>query len=793
MGRRKSGLSGGLILVGAILVGIVQLVQEFWPFFLGVSVLGGAAWLYSVWKKLSPATGVLRPSQAATIADFQAVPELPRRSAYVPPVAKEKTVPDSAVWVPAGTATMVAGYQVNGGLLYVGKGLTESGGGRADAALINPALPVAKTAADYTLRQLSYWSRYADISPEARAAYLKWLASGRSDPAADVGYVFLYFYGLERRVLVDASTSAAARAEVPAIKKEIERLQSVYANSGSFPGYSESLLSVIEAQEANFDIPGDIPPPLLPTRELSFKHRLGLSLFAKSSRPLPVEWAYVWLLGDATTNLRTPAQRCPEEFKKAFFEKYKKEHGEGLKLPVNKTRLKAVHLPASPSLLGNYQLYSKGIELDLPDVTVLTSQVKKLQQVADFCMAQLEGYSRYLGRNPGNSGTADALVELPFSLWPEQYRQPLNLMRDTVQKAGKPLLIKFEKLRSWLPEWNDVTRANYQALSRALGETGIGIEPDLKFGGKLPTKDSQIALFVDDGITGFAEPSVEYGAAALTLHLAVAVSAADGQVADTERQLLMRQLEDWLHLGESAKRRLHAHLRLMMAEPPGLNSLKKRIESLSLGARGAIGDFLTRVAQADNEVTPAEVKLLERIFKMLELDVQSVYSKVHAVANDPVTVMPASGEQPRYAIPKQASQKPLGIEIDMARVAALRADSEKVSAILGSIFTEDLPHPEPTEPPPLEVDEPAIAQHDSLIGLDAEHTALLRLLCTRAEWTRVELDELAADRGLMLDGALERIDDAAFDAYDQPFTEGEDPVEINEEVRKVLINGSNQS
>jgi uncharacterized tellurite resistance protein B-like protein len=767
-----------LILVGAVLVGIVQLVQEYWPFFLVVTVLGGSAWLYSVWKRPSTAAGDLQSSPAATTANFQTNRESPRYPAYVDP---------DSVWLPAGTATTVAGYPICGGLLYVGKGLAEPDGSRTDAALINPALPVAKTDANYILRQLPYWSFYSGISPEARAAYLKWLAAGRSDPAADVGYVFLYFYGLERRLLVDAPTSAAARAEVPAIKKEIERLLGIYANSDSFQGYAESLLSVIEAQEANLELPGDIPPPLPPAQELSFKHRLGLGLFAKDSRPLPAEWAYIWLMGDPTTNLRTPAQRCPEEFKKAFIDQYKSEYGNGMKLPVNKTRLKVVHRPASPSLLGNYKLYSKGVELDLPDVTVLTSQVKKLQQIANTCMAQLEGYSRYLGRNPDNAGTADALVELPFALWPEQYRKPLNLMRDTVQKAGKPLLIKFEKLRSWLPEWNDITRPKYQTLARALGEAGIGIEPDLKFGGKLPATDSQIALFADDGIAGFTEPSVEYGAAALTLHLAVAVSAADGQVDGTERQLLMRQLEDWLHLGESAKRRLHAHLRLMMSEPPGLNSLKKRIETLNLGARKAIGDFLARVAQADNEVTPAEVKLLERIFKMLELDVQSMYSKVHAVANDPVTVMPASGEQPRYAIPKPPAPKPVGIEIDMARVAALRADSEKVSSILGSIFIEDVPHPEPAEPQPVDADEPAAAQQDGLIGLDAEHTALLRLLCTRAEWARVELDELAADRGLMLDGALERINDAAFDAYDQPFAEGEDPVEINEKVRKEIL------
>ena len=40
---------------------------------------------------------------------------------------------------------------------------------------------------------MGYWPSYSSISPEARAAYLGWLSTGKSDPQADIGYVFLYF------------------------------------------------------------------------------------------------------------------------------------------------------------------------------------------------------------------------------------------------------------------------------------------------------------------------------------------------------------------------------------------------------------------------------------------------------------------------------------------------------------------------------------------------------------------------------------------------------------------------
>ena len=46
--------------------------------------------------------------------------------------------------------------------------------------------------------------------------------------------------------------------------------------------------------------------------------------------------------------------------------------------------------------------------------------------------------------------------------------------------------------------------------------------------------------------------------------------------------------------------------------------------------------------------------------------------------------------------------------------------------------------------------------------------------------------DVSADLDLMLDGALERINEASFDAHDMPFTEGEDPVEVNADVLEKL-------
>ena len=53
--------------------------------------------------------------------------------------------------------------------------------------------------------------------------------------------------------------------------------------------------------------------------------------------------------------------------------------------------------------------------------------------------------------------------------------------------------------------------------------------------------------------------------------------------------------------------------------------------------------------------------------------------------------------------------------------------------------------------------------------------------------TRSELEEIAAEGDMMLDGALEHINEAAYDSFDEPFTEGDDPININQDILKELL------
>ncbi|MCZ8165821.1 TerB N-terminal domain-containing protein [Silanimonas sp.] len=786
-------------MLAAAFIGAVALLaavpREVW---LGAAVLLAiaiAGYLYSRNRKsddVSPASG-REEASAPSIAISPPKPPAPRRTEPVTrvarpadeqpmPVRTQATAPAAsfrippapesygkARWIPAGQPVEVAGTTIPGGLIYVGTSLPASSGSN-DPCLIDPSKSVARSG-DYTERQMNYWPSYSEVSPAARRAYLSWLAGGRQDPEADVGFVFLFFYGLERRAIVDASKDEAARADWPAIAIELRRLLGIYGDrSGSFRRYASELLDWVALAEHPSRLYEKPVPDFPRTYELPLYLRLALGQAAVDGVPVPAALALAWVRLDPNITLRTPATRCAEEFERVFAEKYEELCGAGMLLPRNRTKLKLVYQPASAGFRGYQEL--KLTFKDTPDVTVLTAPVRKLQEVVEAATKPLESYSRLLGKNPGARASIDAWLQLPATLWPEAGQKALRGLQGRIG-AGM-VALSFQDFLSSLGGSGPFTKDKTASLARALESVGIGFEPDVLTGAKMPKPEDKVVLFALPPSEPIARAGGPYLAAALTLQLASAVASADGEFGIKEMGHLRETVLSWKHLPPSQTRRLLAHLRLLMQVPASLTALKKKFEPLDQGVKETIAAFMATVAQSDGEVSPAEVKMLEKVYKALGVDAKKVFTDVHAVA---------AGVKPTAAAVAKVEET--GFKLDPAKIAALQQDTERVSALLANIFTEAedtvTTLAETLQEPDAEAELEPSSSAAGLLGLDEAHSALARMMLSRPEWSREELLDVAADLDLMLDGALERINEAAFDAHDMPLCEGDEPVVVNAE------------
>lgn len=697
-------------------------------------------------------------------------------------------------------------------MIYVGSGLRASTG-RSEPALIDPTLPVHRRT---TNQELPYWPSYSTITPPQRGRYLAWLASGRQDASIPIGYVFLFFYGLERRIFVDLNQAPAASlsTELPTIRAELQRLLSIHGSlNGSFQQYASRLVNVIDVLLAGHQgTVASTPPPLSDSRWfVPFELRAGLGRFAASGEPVPADWALAWgWFCPEEVKLRTPALRCSDEFASLFRIRYAEKYGDGLVVRPGKSKLRQTYHAASVGI-GSVEIAAGSI----PDVFEQKAPGRKLAALFESVTGELDAYSRWLGRNPGKAGSLASFALLPPVLvdgasgevrklreWAEQ----LLDQRTPVQMSGE------EVLELWSsPASEKLSKADAVSFAQILEHLGVGIEPDVRFGGSPVATAKPVVLFRNvPEAPHTATPA--YGAAMTLVHLAAAVGAADGRISTQEVRQLGAHVGSWLRLTPAEQTRLYAHLMWLSGTEARLTGLRKRLDGLSPSQRRSMGDVLITVAASDSVVSPEEVTTLQKIFKLLGLDQTTVTSRLHATltshrpppAEQPVTVRPAGAQEPGYPIPRRQEEPPDAhvFRLDDAAIDRIQGETAAVSSLLGDLFEEDQPDgthdANPADVPSMgamlndRTDQGAMSTSDAVTGqaigsLDFAHSRLLRDLAGRDRWEWAEFEALAARYHVMPGGAIDTINEAALDAVDEPVLEGDEILTINTYAMQELL------
>lgn len=698
-------------------------------------------------------------------------------AAAPPRPVKTRQQAGGITWVPAGQPLQVSGQTIAGGLLYLGSRAPSGDGQSIEPALIDPALPVLWKRPDLAGASMGYWPSYDSLSPAARAGYLGWLLGGRAQPNAYIGFVFLYFYGLERRLLVDLKATPD-HPDVALIAAEVRRLLGIYDDNGSFRMYASSFLDMIDTISART---APLTPPdwaAVPRSwEIPAVVRVGLGRYAGAKQPIPAEWALVLLRLHPEAYLRTPATRCTDEFDELFVQRYRDKFGDGIVVRIPKSRIEVHYRPASGGLRGDY---TQRLE-DVPDVCASKALLDNLREVEASCTDSLDAYSRFLGRNPEGAGEPSALGLLPDELVATRGGEALDSLRAwgaLVAAGGQAAVPIDDVVERWSPGRTEkLTKKDAVSLASLLARFNVGIEPDVRFGGKTPVPGSTVIVYPLPAQAP-TSPSPQYAAAAALVHLTAVVASSDGTVGEEERLHLAHHLEASLSLDAPECARLEAHFAWLTVGKPSLAGVKSQLDALSAGQRSAIGMFLVDLAAADGVVSPEEITTLTKLYKLLGIEEAEVYRTIHALGTDtgPVTVRAADHDAPRHSIPAPDTA-PQAIHLDPAKVQARLAETATVTALLADIFAEDdTPAPAPVAAPP--ADDPDAPTID---GLDAVHSALAAHLKTQPAWERADAEEAAARLGLpLLAGALDRINEAAMDICGEPLIDGDDPLEIND-------------
>ncbi len=690
-------------------------------------------------------------------------------------------------WVPANECACVAGRDI-GGMVYVGVPPRSGRDGGTCGAYIDPSLSVAKIGGDLQGHGMHYWPNYSDISATARATYLDWLQSGRSDLNYNLGYMFLYFYGLERRFFLDDSDSA----EKEEILEEVIRLRRVFTENYSAKNYLSRFIEVAElslnpetTQKPVFSNPGYEFP-------LSLSVALG-EMIAKDE-PLTADWALSWLLCHPERHLRIPAHRCEEEFHALFCLKFEERYPEGMKVRRPKKTLQAHYKAAS----GEFDL---GISpttdgAPLPDISGIRKPLNDAQSIADSAMDDLEKFSRYLGRNPNGRGSLEAQALLPTALWPQfpsaELEELSEWAKNIVARGGLvPVVELVEKLENERPDSNrfyrpaKIYRKQLTGAADALAKLGLGMAPDPRFALRSPSFGDPVVLFtLPEGVIELEVVSDRYRSALLELALGAFIAQADGAVVPEEKEALRHSVHSAKELTQSESVRLEANLTWLLAVPPDMDVFRTKLKNATEEQRNAFTQAVVVMAHADSIIRPEEVGGIEKVYKALGLNPGLVYADIHAAAvtDGPVAVRGVrAGALGEAILDKETSNN--GPDLDAARIAAIKTDTARVSSVLGEIFRVEEAQDVDAEP---DGNPEEVVSESRFSGLDAKHTVFVAELIGREHWNENEFEELAGRYGLMLSGCLEAINEWAFEKFGDALIEEYDGYELNSDLIHTL-------
>jgi tellurite resistance protein len=656
------------------------------------------------------------------------------------------------------------------GLVYVGENLPDLSRGHNDACLINPTLRIAAAEPWQGGEEMDYWPKYDSIPARCRGAYLKWLATGRSDSKACVGYVFLFFYGLERRLFHDGMKQRISEKERAAIVGEVRRLLAVYGENRSFKGYATNLLAM---ERGLFQPQADIPDYLNLADSFSADpFQVQLARYAAAQKPLPAMMALQWLRFHPDFGLRTPARRCAKEFNELFARRYAEKFGDGLVVPLNQKKLSIAYRAANPSL--------RGLRLDfaeLPDPFSLTAPLKKIFAVSESCAAELEAYSRYLGRKGSDSASLAALALLPGDLAAPAAEKIRGLLGRIA--ADGPGLVETKTLYEIMgqPLPAQIDKKDAENLAVLVEKLGFGLVPDVRYHGAKPDKNAQVAVFPQGHGPDF-KPSREFRLVGAMLRLGALVGQSDGKVSPPEENLLKSLVHDDRELTGAEKGALLAYLHWRLYAPQETAGVKRKVSELDSDCKELVGRILISVAHADGRIDPNEVKQLEKLYPALGLDKARVAGDLHAMAGAD-GLAEAARLEPALTRPPQTAGPAFSLNDELIRLR--ERETLEVRNVLENIFNEQPEKPSPDEPQETPEENP-------LAGLDQPYQKLLTRLMEQEHWERPAVHEICGELRLMLDGALEVLNEWAFANANAPLIEDGDPIYVDLELAKELAN-----
>lgn len=703
-----------------------------------------------------------------------------------PEVASDR--PFALTWFGPGSTLVVSGIALRDPCLYASRAVKRA----SDPGEVRLDDPVKRGVA----QDLPYWPWYSDADPAQRHAYLTWLAAGRDALPEIEGFVFLWFYGLERRLLVD-------RQDLPIVGDRVLSLLALDApRRGTKAGrslrrYAAGLLWIAVAREPDAFDRATIERMIGATPEFEEDSlAAALAWAARGAHPIPDALAMHVAEIQPRAVRGSVRKKVGERFPELFGKRLRERFPSGFGVESGKRIRRVSYRPANAAL--------REVAATIADPLAKSEQFAPLVEIWNSCVEDL----RKLGRIGGADGvlTIDAWEALPGEIREETEHPAAAAIRERCARVEEsadeiPLIVVRELAAVLEIELRVRFTANQsRRIALAVEAAGFCLEPDCRITGKAYGCDELVAIYVDADESGTGCDPARFQAAATMLRLGLEVATADGKCDEEELRQLSQEIEAAFQLTDTERRRLDALRAMLVRAGTDTRAVAKRLEAtMPLAARENLGKLLVAIAAASRDIDRKETQALRKCYRALGLAPEALEAAIAELApkrsEDFVPVATgANGQEPGgEAIPPPPEA---AVRLDPHAVHRILAETREVARLLADamatsdedatdsvatptqeVATATLTHAPPREEDPAarsaevatasRLPEPANAPPERY---RAFHSALI----ARRSWPRSDAEALARQHGLMLSGAIEALNDWALDTTGVPLIDETD-------------------
>lgn len=608
---------------------------------------------------------------------------------------------------------------------------------------------------------LNYWPNYNRLNSAQQGYYIKWLADGKPY-IEELGYAYIYYYGLEYRALVEKQDLKDVLFEVIDLVSKFDKLR-----------YGYDLIAFLTLKINDFS-PVEINKLLIFFKKKKQTYIYNTTYNTIIKNLIPIEQYDIDFDSSQLNNDKYYAIRGKKyELLEYYFNKAKEM--------LDRTEMYATKQQTYYYRMAMGYGTNNWIEYD---AVVPSTKLKRLWNhtrkiIKEEITQTVKNFD----------GTAEPLTEIEkLAYLPSKLRNNINYSFDNFD-YGEKSISNIETITNKLgfKLQDKATLRQSTLIVDACEALGYEIEPNANMDKKPYKKDTSVAIYKSQYPKKLS--SVDYQMASLFTDIGYQIALEDNELLQVEIAYIENYIKKEFNLSPSEKYRLQMRGELLVhtKEINTSETIKKLIKMLDDAGKETIAKYIISVAMADGIVKDSELKILKKIFKQLDFSEDYLNLTLSELINstDDVVVV-----EKGTAIKKKGSKIPTDIEteakvelkLDTEKLEKIKINTSEIQNVLQEIFAEE--EAEILKSEPIET---VSTEDEDKTGIENGLQSIVNIIIEKENWTRNELLNIIQNKGMMLSSTIDEINEWSEEEYGDFLVEEDGDVYlVNEDVVNLI-------